>query len=345
MAARDGGVAMVSLPRENPVDDSPCSAAFGEVRDVQIVDPLLNVSVFRNHLCRQGRMIATGGLNEIRDVQSAKTLPRGSQYNACGVGTSAGVCSQYICRRTKRLSRTRQPTLIDGLRELAMTKALSERGVMPRIGPIWLELAAPFRSTPSWTRRQGVASANTRRGAFSSASHRLSSGGSPSSKQLQTERYWRQFVHINVILERVTPLTSVDLLHQLERLADLAVTTATTDLSDGRAGAGLVNLDLKPSHAVTAMTGSVHLIDFDVESTFHLKDSAVGPSCRACAGSGVLEPDLACSTMLPLFSCPSEVPARAPILQAHTAGATSCSCAASCTAIAAQHCPSDAADG
>lgn len=63
---------------------------------------------------------------------------------------------------------------------------------------------------------------------------------------------------------------------------------ATTDLSAGQVGAGLVNLDLKLGHVYLLPEAEgargeplrVRLIDFDYESTYHLPDAHVSAACR-----------------------------------------------------------------
>ena len=134
-----------------------------------------------------------------------------------------------------------------------LTKALSNAGVMPRIGTFWLEAAVAF-------------------------SHHASS--MPLKVASTQQSAWlMQPVHVNVILEKVQVISLGP--SRLAELVDLVRRTSRTDLSN-HAGAGIVNLDLKFSHAMVDHLGSLRFIDFDTESTYHLAGKHVGPDCRMC---------------------------------------------------------------
>lgn len=261
-------------------------------------------------------LLAIGGVNAIyvlRCGSAAQCAPAALLRNrsACHADEIFDACaSRYLWRRTRRLSSSRQPWLLHGLRELTLTQALSEKGVTPRMGTSWLEGSAPFAPTP-----------------YSASAHQAASRAVGSSwsrhsfAESAEQRRLRQPVHINSLVERLRPIGAAasvaDLAEQVSscmqhcpaggisassalhwtlalpsshprprlasQLVRLVVAVATTDLSAGQIGAGLVNLDLKLGH-VYLMPGEplrAQLIDFDYESTYHLADAHVSAACRA----------------------------------------------------------------
>ena len=203
----------------------PCAALYGEVRDEPIVLPNWSVTIGRSN-GSGGLKIASGGLNEIWTIVASELLG-----TACEAGEPTDGCAaRYVLRRTKRLSKSRQPTLLGGMGELALTKALSERGVMPRVSTFWLELAAPFSTS------------NRLHGATHSYKSRASRQPHFASVRVQQQRQqeqqvWQQPVHVNIVVEKVTPLpTPMPAAEQWQQLVHLVEMTAATDLSESRAG-------------------------------------------------------------------------------------------------------------
>lgn len=182
-------------------------------------------------------LLASGGVNAIHVLRcggNAAQCPPASllrNCSACHADETFDACaSRYLWRRTRRLSSSRQPWLLHGLRELTLTRALSVRGVTPRMGASWLEGSAPFAPAR-----------------YSASSHQATVGvavGSSWSRHGFTEsaeqRRLRQPVHINSLVERLWPMGAAATI-----VADLAeqVSARATVPPPPCVGRGLVIID------------------------------------------------------------------------------------------------------